>query len=358
MSGATHRREYLARIGRSADCRAVGPRVTSDILNLEWRDNESNRWRQQGSSMRILIVGPDGIGAHWGSQIAACGGDIEFLIDPTKPEQVANFGKMTSLEDGCLRFPVIWVTRVMQKYDLIIVGCKATALQTYMDEFAPGVGSDTILLPLLDGLRHLDLLDDRFGPHRVIGGVCHLRWDGDVFDPPSLKPVQRLCIGPRTPGQLQAATAVQEVFTKGGIKFVLSPHVMREIWENYVYITVCIGMNIFLHSTEGYALSMQNGAPRVGALLDECSAVAAASGSALREKFRTEIRSKLGFNPVGQSQLLIREAEQKVCGDRDLLIDDMLDRARRFGLSAPILMSASAFRRIHLVLGNPESTEM
>jgi len=34
------------------------------------------------------------------------------------------------------------------------------------------VGPKTLILPLLDGTRHLDFLETRFGRDRVLGGQC------------------------------------------------------------------------------------------------------------------------------------------------------------------------------------------
>lgn len=37
----------------------------------------------------------------------------------------------------------------------------------YVIPFAPGIGTETLILPLLNGMRHLDVLDSRFGRART-----------------------------------------------------------------------------------------------------------------------------------------------------------------------------------------------
>ena len=41
-----------------------------------------------------------------------------------------------------------------------------------MTSFAPAVGPEPVILPLLNGMRHLDALEARFGANHVLGGQC------------------------------------------------------------------------------------------------------------------------------------------------------------------------------------------
>ena len=57
-------------------------------------------------------------------------------------------------------------------YDLVLLSCKAFDLESAIESFAPAVGSTTAILPLLNGMRHLDTLAQQFGDARVLGGQC------------------------------------------------------------------------------------------------------------------------------------------------------------------------------------------
>ncbi len=54
----------------------------------------------------------------------------------------------------------------------MLLSCKAYDLAGALDDVAPAVGPDTMVLPILNGMAHLDALDARFGPDRVLGGSC------------------------------------------------------------------------------------------------------------------------------------------------------------------------------------------
>jgi len=52
------------------------------------------------------------------------------------------------------------------------LSCKAFDLDDAIKSFAPAVGPNTAILPLLNGMRHLESLDAKFGRERVLGGLC------------------------------------------------------------------------------------------------------------------------------------------------------------------------------------------
>ena len=52
------------------------------------------------------------------------------------------------------------------------LSCKAFDLDDAINSFAPAVGPQTAIIPLLNGMLHLDVLDEKFGSERVLGGLC------------------------------------------------------------------------------------------------------------------------------------------------------------------------------------------
>ena len=57
-------------------------------------------------------------------------------------------------------------------FDLVLLSCKAYDLDSAIASFAGAVGENTAILPLLNGMRHLDTLADRFGSKPLLGGQC------------------------------------------------------------------------------------------------------------------------------------------------------------------------------------------
>src|SRR3954467_1240373 len=57
-------------------------------------------------------------------------------------------------------------------YDAVLLGVKAYSLDAAIDDFAAAVGPETTIIPTLNGMRHIDILEERFGKEPVSGGVC------------------------------------------------------------------------------------------------------------------------------------------------------------------------------------------
>jgi ketopantoate reductase len=68
--------------------------------------------------------------------------------------------------------PTIQAEQLREPFDLVLLSCKAYDLDDAIRSFAPAVGPGTAILPLLNGMRHIDVLEQRFGAKAVLGGQC------------------------------------------------------------------------------------------------------------------------------------------------------------------------------------------
>ncbi len=140
--------------------------------------------------MRILVIGAGAVGGYFGGRLAAAGRDVTFLVRAARAEQLRRTGLQIfdpwrgdgaaaaaeaadggGAEGGAAR---------AEAFDLIVVSTKAYSLESAMEDFAPAVGSATVILPLLNGMRHLDALDARFGAEKVLGGSTYMVADLDA----------------------------------------------------------------------------------------------------------------------------------------------------------------------------------
>src|SRR3954467_5122948 len=117
--------------------------------------------------MRILVVGAGAIGGYFGGRMQQSGADVTFLVRPKRAAELADAGLVikSPLGDATLKNPpTLQADRLQEKFDVVLLSCKAFDLDDAITSFAAAVGPDTTILPLLNGMRHLDLLDNRFGP--------------------------------------------------------------------------------------------------------------------------------------------------------------------------------------------------
>src|SRR4051794_41764383 len=126
--------------------------------------------------MRVLVVGAGALGGYFGGRLAEAGRDVTFLVRSRRAEQIACHGlRIDSLHgDADLRPRTVQAGDLGHPYDLILLAVKAYSLDAAMDDIAPAVGAETAIIPVLNGMRHLDLLGARLGSERVLGGVAQI----------------------------------------------------------------------------------------------------------------------------------------------------------------------------------------
>ena len=133
--------------------------------------------------MRILIVGAGAIGGYFGGRLLEAGREVTFLVRPGRAEELDRSGLIVRSPLGNILYPSpphVMMPMLDQTFDLILLSCKAQDLDAAMDAFAPAVGPDTLILPLLNGMAHLDRLGTRFTPDNVLGGQCLISLDRDA----------------------------------------------------------------------------------------------------------------------------------------------------------------------------------
>src|SRR5437016_4603126 len=136
--------------------------------------------------MRFLVLGAGAVGGYFGGRLAEAGRDVTFLVRAPRAAALAEHGLQVESLLGDFRVPVTVATadRVGGPYDVVLLTAKHYDLDSAIEAIRPGVGPQSAVLPLLNGLVHLDRLDAAFGPGRVLGGVAYvgasLQPDGSV----------------------------------------------------------------------------------------------------------------------------------------------------------------------------------
>src|ERR1700676_2875099 len=125
--------------------------------------------------MRVLVVGAGAIGGYFGGRLLQAGRDVTFLVRPRRAQELADTGLIIKSPRGdiSIRKPATILSQnIGHPFDLVLLSCKAYDLAGAIDSFAAAVGPETLVLPLLNGMRHLDMLDERFGRSHILGGQC------------------------------------------------------------------------------------------------------------------------------------------------------------------------------------------
>ena len=295
--------------------------------------------------MRVLIVGAGAIGGYFGGRLLEAGRDVTFLVRARRAAQLAKTGLAIRSKFGDVQLsapPLVTAETLREPFDLILLGCKAYDLASAADSFAPAVGAKTAILPLLNGMAHLDFLADRFGRGAVLGGQCvisvTLDAEGRILH---LNDTHGVSFGELNGAASDRAEAIAA--TMAGVRFDsrLSAAILQEMWEKWVLISTMAGITCLMRAPVGDIVAA-DAADLATALLDECSAIAAANGFAPREAMTARSRTMLTTPGSTFAASMLRDIEHGAPIEADHIIGDLLRRgdARRIG--HPLLRIAYA----------------
>ena len=243
--------------------------------------------------MRVLVVGAGAIGGYFGGRLLEAGRDVSFLVRSRRAAALVRTGLVIRSRLGDIDLstpPTVTADTLRQSVDLVLLGCKAYDLDEAMTSFAPAVGSETVILPLLNGMRHLDALEAGFGANHVLGGQClisaALDADGRILH---LSDTHSLSFGERDGSRSARVEAIASVLSGPRFEARLSEAILQEMWEKWVFIATGAGITCLMRAAVGDIVAA--GAAELAAgLFDECAAIATAQGFPPRPEFLERTR--------------------------------------------------------------------
>ena len=293
--------------------------------------------------MRILVLGAGGIGGYYGARMHAAGGNVTFLVRPGRAAQLREKGLQVFSPFGDLQISPQLVTKetLTETFDVILLTCKAFDLDSAMDAIAPAIGEQSAIVPLLNGVRHIDRLVTRFGAARVLGGVAlisvTLAANGEIHH---LNKLHRFTVGSlgwRPSPWLEPLSRLME---SSGVDFVLADNIGQAMWDKMVFLATLAGATCLMRSSVGTIMATLAGEQFINGLLDECAAVADANGRKLGDTQLTVFRNMLTDRSSALVASMLRDVEANKQTEGDHILGDMISWAANKKLEVPLLKLA------------------
>ena len=292
--------------------------------------------------MRILFLGAGAVGGYFGGRLAQAGADVTFIVREQRAKALADGLKILSpMGDATVPIRTIQSGEATDEaFDLIVVTCKAYGLDGALDGIAPYVREGVAILPLLNGLAHLERIETRFPEATVLGGVAQipaeLTPEGHVLHKGKLA---GLIAGPR-PGQEAMEPVIDAFVAKAvdaGITAKFSRNPVQDMWDKWIYLCTLAAATTLCRADVGTILSTDNGAFLMTGLLDECTAVATAESYPPAEKKMDGYKSSLGDPTSKWSASMRVDLERGNPTEADHILGQMILRAEKHGIGCPLL---------------------
>jgi 2-dehydropantoate 2-reductase len=299
---------------------------------------------------RFLVLGAGAVGGYFGGRLAEAKADVTFLVRPARAAALNERGLAIESPFGNLRLPVRTATAetLDGSFDTVLLTAKAYDLEQTIAAIRPAVGPETAILPVLNGIAHLDRLDAAFGPERVLGGVAYIAATATAEATiRHLNRVHGIALGERSGMTSRRVEQIARAFAATPVNASVSDNILLEMWEKFVMICSLAGMNCLMRGSVGDIMTADDGESLMLELLTECEAVASASGFSPRDRQREQHRAMLTERGSEFSASMRRDLEAGVCTESDQILGDMLRRARGKGLSTPLLRLAVCHLQVH-----------
>jgi 2-dehydropantoate 2-reductase len=300
--------------------------------------------------MRILIVGAGSVGGYFGGRLAQAGRDVTFLVRASRAQQLGRDGLriISPHGDVVLRPRLVGAEQIAKPYDLVFVSVKAYALEAAMRDFAAAVGPQTMILPVLNGMRHVDLLTQKFGAAAVIGGVCfvvaEIDGEGRIVQSADIQQVLYGELNGRTTPRMQLLDATLQ---GAGFEAHLSTDIVQAMWEKWVWLASLGAVTCLLRGTIGDIVAAPGGADLALEVLHECAAIATACRYPPSATFLSRTTGLMTALGSSLTSSMYRDMRKGAPVEVDHILGDLLDRGSAQGVAAPLLKAAFVNLRIY-----------
>lgn len=301
--------------------------------------------------MRILMAGAGATGGYFGARLAQAGQDVTFLVRERRYQQLQENGLVLQTPQGTekLQPQLTQAGTLTGHYDLIIITVKSFALDQVMDDITPVVGPDTLIMPILNGMRHIATLQQRFGEDKVMGGLCKINATlGDNGEVIQMTPLHQLYYGALDGNNDARLQRVDAALRDCQVDTFFSDNIMDELWEKWLLLSTLGAVCCLARGNTQQILTSRGGEALLQGIFTEILTVISAEGYQPRPAVTARIFELLNNPATPMTSSMYRDLTQGFNIEADQVIGDLLLRAKRTGLATPLLNAVDVNLQVYL----------
>lgn len=290
--------------------------------------------------MRLLVLGAGALGGYFGGRLAEAGGDVTFLVRDARRARLAAEGLAIESPFGDARIAVrtIGAAELGPGWDAVLLTCKAYDLEDAIAAIRPAVDGRTAVLPVLNGLAHVDALAAAFGRERVLGGLAKIQAvltaEGKVRQ---LNDWRWLTFGELDGALSPRVKAIAAAFAPAiGMEARAVPGILDRMWEKLVHLGSAAMITVTMRATVGEVARAPGGVAFAHLVLERNAAIAAVAGHPVSDAFLAEYRALFADPGAAYATSMLRDLEAGNRIESDHILGFLLNAARLAGLPAEL----------------------
>ena len=294
--------------------------------------------------MRYLVLGAGGTGGYFGGRLAESGADVTFLVRDGRRRSLSEQGLRieSPFGDAQIAVKTVVAAEVAPVYDAVILTCKAYDLDTAVAAIAPALASNGYVLPFLNGIAHIDVLNEKFGRHHVLGGTAKIQAtimpDGAIRQ---FNDWRMLTIGEQSGEMTERVGTLAALFEAAkGVEVFAVTDIVQRMWEKLVHLSTAAAMTCLMRANVGEIVRTPHGR---GLFLDQLrcgAAIAAANGHAPSATFMKSWEETFSQKDSQYSTSMLRDIERGRQTEVEHILGFMLGKAEKAQIPCNTLLLA------------------
>lgn len=127
--------------------------------------------------MKIAIIGTGGVGGYYGGRLAQAGHTVTFLARGQHLKALRSQGLTVKSVSGDFHLPEVQATDTLASIgpvDLVMLGLKAWQVKELAPQLTTLLHSDTLVLPLQNGVTSAEDLQPAVPKAHILAGLCRI----------------------------------------------------------------------------------------------------------------------------------------------------------------------------------------
>ncbi|MGG0286212.1 2-dehydropantoate 2-reductase [Peribacillus butanolivorans] len=197
-------------------------------------------------TLNIVIIGAGALGSYFGGRLQQAGQHVQYLVRKKRAQQLKENGLRITSPHGNYDFNELHIiedVKKIEQVDLVILAVKGQHLQGTIPDLKILVEKGAKILPLLNGIEHISILQDELSEAAVIGGsafiIATLNEKGHVIHS---NKNHDLIFGPLHPSQTKTCDEFEQVVSSAIMGASRTENILIRMWIKYMFITAFSGV--------------------------------------------------------------------------------------------------------------------
>src|SRR4051812_14358909 len=257
------------------------------------------------SVARFAVLGPGGVGGLLAAVLARSGSAVTCLANAATTQVIATSGiRVESAKFGDFVAPVAAAERLSEPVDVCLVTVKATQLADALDRLPPDVVGSALIVPLLNGVEHVELLRQHYPDATVVAATIRVESSrtapGVIRHDSPFVGVELAVDGSAGP----AVRRLADTLDRAGVTVDVSDDAATVMWSKLTFLTALALLTTAAQAAAGEVRTRRR--DDLLAMVREVAAVARAEGATVRAD---DVVSFFDAVPAGMRSSMQRDAE-------------------------------------------------